>query len=322
MTAFNWVKMGHIFDPATASDRPWLAEFAQAPATLVQEDRVRVYFSCRPPSDAKGQYVSYSSYVDLDRTDLTRVLGVAHEPVLALGSLGTFDEFGTYPFSVARDGDSVRAYYGGWTRCESVPFNVGIGAAISYDDGATFTKLGPGPIIPYTPDEPFVISGPKIRRFDNRWYLWYIAGKMWKLVDSRPEPVYRIRMATSEDGLMWTKVGRDLVDVRLEEDEAQASPDVIYSGGTYHMFFSYRYSEHYRGHERGYRIGYASSADLFNWNRDDARAGLDVSPEGWDSEMVSYPHVFEVDGITYMAYLGNGVGRHGFGLARLEGGLS
>ncbi len=38
-------------------------------------------------------------------------------------------------------------------------------------------------------------------------------------------------------------------------------------------------------------------------------------------EMISYPHVFELDGQTYLAYLGNQVGRHGFGLAVLEGTL-
>ena len=34
-------------------------------------------------------------------------------------------------------------------------------------------------------DEPFVISGPKIRRFGDRWYLWYIAGTKW-IADERP----------------------------------------------------------------------------------------------------------------------------------------
>jgi hypothetical protein len=46
-----------------------------------------------------------------------------------------------------------------------------------------------------------------------------------------------------------------------------------------------------------------------------------VSAEGWDAEMISYPHLFELEGKTYMAYLGNGVGRHGFGLAVLDGKL-
>ena len=78
----------------------------------------------------------------------------------------------------------------------------------------------------------------------------------------------------------------------------------------------------FRGKAGGYRIGYASSGDLVDWQRDDARAGIDVSEEGWDSEMISYPHVFTVDGATYMAYLGNQVGREGFGLAVLEGALA
>jgi predicted GH43/DUF377 family glycosyl hydrolase len=96
---------------------------------------------------------------------------------------------------------------------------------------------------------------------------------------------------------------------------------VFYANGKYHMFFCYRYSSHYRGKQNGYRIGYASSTDLLEWTRDDEKAGITVSEEGWDSEMVSYPHVFEVDGKIYMAYLGDQVGRFGFGLAELEGRL-
>ena len=316
-----WKKLGKVFTPQEADNRPWLKEFAQAPATLVFDKFVRVYFSCRPPADANGQYVSYSAYVDLDRANLFRVLNVSEKPILNLGGLGEFDEFGTYPVSVIRNGQEIRAYYAGWTRCESVPFNVAIGAATSSDEGKTFTKLGNGPILSYSPDEPFVLSGPKIRKFNNTWYLWYIAGRKWKIVDGRAEPVYKIRMATSDDGISWEKVNKDLIESRIEEDEAQASPDVFYANGKYHMFFCYRFSSHYRGKENGYRIGYASSANLIDWVRDDTRTGIDVSKHGWDSEMISYPHVFELDGKIYLAYLGNEVGRHGFGLAVLDGRL-
>lgn len=318
---FEWKKLGKVFDPQGVPGREWLTEFAQAPATLVFDDFVRVYFSCRPRADARGQYVSYSAFVDLARPDLLKVQAVSDRPILTLGGLGEFDEFGTYPVSVIRNGDEVRAYYAGWTRCESVPFNVAIGYATSQDGGRTFTKCGNGPVISYSPDEPFVMSGPKVRRFGDTWYLWYIAGRKWKMVDGRAEPVYKIRLATSDDGVRWRKVNRDLIESRIEEDEAQASPDVIHANGKYHMFFCYRYSSHYRGKERGYRIGYASSVDLLNWVRDDSKAGIDVSAEGWDSEMVSYPHAFALDGRTYLAYLGNQVGRHGFGLAVLDGTL-
>jgi predicted GH43/DUF377 family glycosyl hydrolase len=307
--------------PQAIQDRPWLAEFAQAPASLLMDDRLRMYFSCRPKPDERGQYTSLSAFVDLALDDPMRVIGLAEQPILALGERGCFDEFGTYPVSVIRDGERLRAYYAGWTRCESVPFNVAIGMATSRDGGETFTKLGTGPVLSYSPDEPFVLSGPKIRHFNGTWYLFYIAGRKWKVVEGRAEPVYKIRMATSPDGINWNKTNKDLIESRIEEDEAQASPDVFYANGKYHMFFCYRYSSHYRGRQNGYRIGYASSTDLVNWLRDDAKAGIDVSEEGWDAEMISYPHVFELDGKTYMAYLGDQVGRYGFGMAVLDGKL-
>lgn len=318
---FHWKKLGKVFAPQAVQGRSWLKEFAQAPATLQFDDFIRVYFSCRPAADAVGQYVSYSAYVDLDRENLFRVLRVSDRPVLALGDTGAFDEFGTYPISVTRDGDDVRAYYGGWTRCESVPFNVAIGCAVSRDGGNTFSKLGSGPILSYSPDEPFILSGPKIRRFNDGWQLWYIAGRKWKVVSGRPEPVYKIRMAISSDGLHWKKLNRDLIESRIEEDEAQASPDVFYADGRYHMFFCYRYSSDYRGRSRGYRIGYAFSDNLTDWTRRDEKVGIDVSESSWDSEMISYPHVFSLNGATYMFYLGDEVGRYGFGLASLEGTL-
>ena len=77
----------------------------------------------------------------------------------------------------------------------------------------------------------------------------------------------------------------------------------------------------YRGKANGYRIGYASSVDLIHWCAMTRKAGIDVSETGWDAEMISYPHVFEVDGTTYLAYLGDQVGRYGFGLAVLDGSL-
>jgi hypothetical protein len=318
----KWIKYGRIFNPADIVGRPsWMHEYAQAPATLVFDDFVRVYFSCRPPRDAQGQFVSYTAYVDLDRRDLTRIVGLAHEPVLQLGELGTFDEFGTYPMSVIRRGAEVWAYYAGWTRCDSVPFNVAIGVAVSTDQGVSFRKLGPGPLLEYSPDEPFTMSGPKVRFFNGRYYLFYIAGDAWLLKDGKPEISHKIRMAVSDDGLKWAKMHRTLVPDRWGENESQASPDVIQVNGRYHMFFCGWVPKDFRQTRRR-QIGYAWSDDLLHWVRDDASAGIDVSDEGFDNEMVAYPHVFVLDGRTWMLYLGNEVGRHGFGLAELEGSLA
>ncbi len=320
---FKWKKLGRVFDPRDHQGLPWLDEFAQAPSTLIFDDFVRVYFSCRPPRDENGQFVSYSAFVDLDRKNLFNIVNLAKQPILTLGKKGCFDEFGTYPVSVIRVGDEIWAYYAGWTRGVSVPFIVDLGLAKSTDGGETFQRPGDGPILPFTPEEPFTISSPKIRRFNDKYYLFYVAGNSWFKIDGRSEISHRIRVASSDDGINWTRHNRDLIENVWDEQESQASPDVFYANGKYHMFFCGWVPKNFR-ETKARKIGYASSTDLLNWQRDDSKAGIDISvePDTFDNEMLAYPHVFQLDGKTYMFYLGNAVGRYGFGLAELEGELA
>lgn len=315
---FRWKKLGRILDPQTISSSSWMHEFAQSPTILIRDDYVRIYFCTRPAPDPEGKYLSYIAYVDVVRNNLTQILRICERPVMRLGKRGTFDEFGTYPVSIIRNGDEIWAYYAGFSRCESVPFNAAIGLAISYDGGETFQRLGDGPVLSFSPDEPFVLGSPRIRMFNGLWQLWYVAGKEWRMTNDKPEPIYKIRMATSNNGVDWIKSGRDLIVDKLGDFECQACPDVIFKNGFYHMFFSYRDIRNYKIREGGYRIGYASSLDMLNWQRNDNLIDISLSKTGWDSEMINYPHVFELDGATYMLYQGNGMGRTGFGLAVLE----
>ena len=320
---FKWKKKGVIFNPLEIKGRPeWMNEFAQAPNAITFEDFIRVFFTTRPKPDDRGQFVSRCAYIDLDKNDLTKIVKISEQPVLDLGGIGAFDEFGTYPVSVIKENNEVFAYYGGWTRCESVPFNVSLGCAKSIDNGESFQKIGNGPVLSASLNEPFVITSPKIRKYRNKWYLFYTAGKEWFIHEGRPEIIYTLRLATSDDGIIWIKYDKEIISVKLGSGEAQACPDVIYANGKYHMFFSYRSAVDFRRNkENSYRIGYASSSDLFNWDRDDSKAGIDISEDGFDNEMVAYPHVLIVNGKTYMLYLGNEVGRYGIGLAELDGEL-
>lgn len=317
----KWKKLGRIFGPQDVNDgieREWMREFAQCTSTLIFDDFVRVYFSCRPFKDKDGQAKSYTAFVDVDRRDLSKIINVAKSPVLPLGKLGTFDEHAVYPTSVVSYNDEILLYYAGWYRCKSVPFNTSIGLAKS-KDGISFKRLGDGPILAPSLNEPFVISGPKVRIFNNKWYMHYIAGIEWIDDDGNPEVVYKIRMATSNDGLVWNRFNKNIINDILELTECQAGPDIFFYKGKYHMYFVYRYALNFRNNrERGYRIGYAYSDDLMHWIRDDKNVGISYSETGWDSEMHHYPHIFELDGNHYMLYNGNDFGKYGFGLAIME----
>jgi len=322
---YQWDKFGIIFNPALDKNRPyWRWDFAQGQNALVFDKFVRVYFCSREKPNELGQTVSRVSFVDLERKNLKKIIQVAQEPVLELGSTGFFDEFGTYPFCPIRVNDLIYGYYGGVTRCESVPFNVAIGMAISEDGGLTFKKPGAGPVLSYSLDEPFMVCSPKVRFYQGQYFMFYSSGTQWIKTDARPEICYKLRMAVSKDGINWEKLHKNIVEDKLGIEEAQACGDVVFRNGRYHLFFCYRKSLDFRRNkENTYKIGYAHSEDLFHWVRDDEKAGITISDNehDFDSEMVAYPNVFELDGSIYMLYLGNEVGKQGFGLAKLKGDL-
>jgi predicted GH43/DUF377 family glycosyl hydrolase len=312
-----WEKLGRIFNPLDFEKKYWMKDFAQCASAIILDDCVRIYFSSRPERDQDGQFVSYTSFADFDRSDLTRIIRLSEKPILELGELGTFDEFGIYPSSVIRYNDMFYFYYAGWTRRVSTFADVSIGLAVS-EDGENFSRVGKGPILTNTLDEPFQVSGPKVRLYNNRLFMFYLAGEKWVLnEEGKSESIYKIRVATSDNGTDWKRSAINIIHPVLENNECQAGPDVFYKDGKYHMYFSYRYGLNFRGNDRGYRIGYAYSYDLFNWHRDDENAGICLSAEGWDDRDMHYPHVFNLDGSFYMLYNGNEFGRYGFGLAKL-----
>jgi len=318
----KWKKIGQIFNPTTWNDgveRTWMKTHSQCTHSLVLDNAVRIYFSCRPENDSEGYAKSYTSFLELDRSDLTRITRVSESPVMELGELGSFDEFAIYPSCNVKIENQILLYYAGWSRCQSVPFNTSIGMAISEDGGENFKRIGQGPILSADLNEPFVISGPKVRRFNNKWYMFYLAGTRWINHNGRPEIIYKNRVAFSDDGTKWERYNKNIIDDVLGENECQAGPDVFEYKGEYHMYFAYREGLDFRKTPgRGYKIGYARSKDLLNWERNDSEAGIEYSDSGWDSEMQHYPHVFKVDGEYYMTFNGNDFGKYGFGLAVLE----
>ena len=87
----------------------------------------------------------------------------------------------------------------------------------------------------------------------------------------------------------------------------------------YRMWFCSRSIHGYRhNREQSYRIGYAESIDGMQWERQDHLPALEVSDVGWDSEMIAYPSVFDLEGRRYIFYNGNGFGMSGFGFAEME----
>jgi hypothetical protein len=315
----KWIKKGLLFDPQQHHLPAGCTSHAQSPQALVFDDFVRIYFSTRRRDDG-GQFLSHVAFVDADRA-LERVLRVGPEPAIALGRLGTFDEHGIFPINIVRDQQRIVAFTSGWSRRVSVPVETAIGLAVSHDDGASFERIGAGPVMGPTSREPFLVGDPFVIIRDGRWHMWYIFGTRWAPATSSEGParVYKIAHATSSDGLSWERDSRLIVSDVLGADECQALPTVLEHQDAWHMYFCFRHASDFRtNRDRGYRLGYARSTDLQHWVRDDRAAGIDVSDSGWDSDMLCYPHVFWCGDQAFMLYNGNEFGRGGFGVAVLD----
>lgn len=314
----HWEKLGKIFDPREHKTLIGHYEFAQSPQVLLFEGFVRVYFSTRE-RDKSGKYLSQIFYVDFDKA--FNVIRTSEKPVIELGKLGCYDEHGIFPLNVLRMDGRVFGFIGGWNRKVSVSVDGAIGVAISTDEGETFQRVGDGPALAAALNEPFLVGDPFVKQVNDTFHMWYIFGKTWKRFDSdsSPDRIYKIAHATSTDGLNWEREGRPIISDKLNSEESQALPTVIKVDELYHMLFCYRQSSDFRkNRDRGYRIGHAHSVDLSGWHRDDDELALDVTEGSWDSDMLCYPHLFEMDGNIYLMYNGNEFGKYGFGLAVLK----
>lgn len=316
----KWKKLGQIFEFEKSPIAQKFVSHVQSPQAVVFDDFVRVYFSTRKKED-NGKFVSHVQYIDSSK-DFKNIINFSKHEVISVGETGTFNEHGIFPFNPLKLEDKFYGYTTGWTRRRSVDVDSGIGLSISDDNGETFKKLGGGPVLTSSLYEPFLVCDGFVRKFKDKFYMFYIFGQKWcqESQEQAPERVYKIGYATSEDGINWIKANRCIIEDKIDENECQALPTVIKIGERYHMYFCYRHMVGFRtDKEKGYRLGYAYSDDLINWTREDENAGITTSEGAWDSDMMCYPNLVEINDKIYLLYNGNEFGKHGFGVAELEG---
>lgn len=314
----KWKKLGQIFDP-NKHRTSWMYHYAQNPNVIELENKVRIYFTCRPKRDENGECVSFTAYADFEKEEPFRLIEIATQPVLQLGGPGDFDQFGIMPGSLIniKEKNEIWLYYVGWTRMQAVPYKWSIGLAISKDNGRSFERYTKGSIMGATFNDPYLQACPRVTQLNEQQFImWYNSGIEWSLLNGHYESVYITRFATSKDGIHWSENNIQVIPTIVQK-ECQTSASFIHFNKKNHIFFSYRHGLDFRNKENGYRIGYAYGNNYTDWIRADEMSDLSISDIGWDSEMVCYPHVVKLNGNVYMFYCGNNFGQDGFGVARL-----
>jgi hypothetical protein len=298
-TTMNWVKRGQIF--AAHGQRQWMTYYAANPvAEQLEGNLFRIYFASR---DDRNR--SHIGYLDAEINDTVRVLDLAEEPVVAPGPVGSFDDSGTTTGCLCSQGSKRFLYYMGWNLGVTVPWRNSIGLAVKAASHEPFVKVSRAPIVDRSDDDPFSLSYPWVLQDGDRWKMWYGSNLSWG--QDQKDMGHVIKYAESEDGIFWERRGIIAIDLQLPEEYALCRPCVLKQGELYRMWYCHR--------GQAYRIGYAESDDGIRWQRRPDLIGIDVSPSGWDSEMLAYPFVFMHGGRHHLLYCGNHYGKTGFGLA-------
>lgn len=300
----RWKRLGLVYRPS--GELTWARSHAANPvAEHIAGDRFRIYFSAR---DEKNR--SSIGTVVIDLNEPTRVLEVGPTPVLGPGDLGMFDDCGASIGCILTVGGARYLYYMGWNLAVTVPWKNEIGLAISEAPGMPFKRWSRFPVLRLDEVDPYTLSYPWVLRDGDRYRMWYGSNLRWGA--EKKDMLHVIKYAESADAIHWQRQGKIVIHSATPEENAICKPCVVHDADRYRMWFCSRpFADQYR-------IQYAESDDGSTWKRLGEDRGISVSPQGWDSESVEYPSVFDHAGHRYLLYSGNGFGRDGFGIAVLE----
>jgi hypothetical protein len=292
-----------IFQEKNLKHWDWAVSHACVPTALAFDSFIRIYFS---PRNATGQ--SIPVYIDVDINTFSIIK--YGDPIIELGEIGTFDDGGIMPCSVVKNQDKIYLYYVGWNPSVSVPYRNSIGVCVSEDNGVSFKKIHPGPVVDRSLYEPFFTASPCVIKENNLWKMWYASSTGFVKVNDQQSPLYHIKYAESNDGVHWVRNNISCITPN-NEYECTARPSIIKENGIYKMWYCYRGSFDYRDGKDSYQIGYAESSNGINWERKDNNIKFNIGSSSYDNKMTCYPNVINVNNQQILFYNGNSFGKQG-----------
>ncbi len=303
-----WQKRGLLWQPNR--NFWWQQHYGilPTPEYLPEQGRIRLYFAT-----ACAEKFGRVSYIEVDADEPSRILYEAAAPILDTGDLGCFDDCGLNPSSlVQRPEGRKMLYYVGYQRTVRVPYMLYIGCAEEQPDGS-WQRLQKTPLLDRSSAYPYSTAAPFVLFDEGIYKMWFWVAREWTKIGGKDYLSAFLAYNTSADGIHWKaeKAVSCISPDPAKNEFSLGRPYLLKDAerGLYRMWYSVRYID------KLYRIGYAESKNGLDWQRLDEQAGIDVSPTGWDSEMICYPAVVQHGKRLYLFYNGNNNGQTGFGWA-------
>jgi uncharacterized repeat protein (TIGR02543 family) len=229
-------------------------------------------------------------------TSLDGLSWVQYGTVLDTGGVGSWDSLAATSPSVLYDGTTFKMWYAGYGNAFPVYGSVGYATS---SDGIHWTKYAGNPVLVRGRNggwDDFNIGYDTVFHNGTHYLMWYVAQQSVDTLD-------RTGIATSIDGVSWTKYAHNPVLVsgpsgRWDDRHAEAG-SVLWNGSHYVMWWA--------GQDWATsttKIGLATSPDGFSWTKY-AQPVLEPGPSGsWDARSVWNPCVIQRGATLLMFYNG------------------
>ncbi len=218
-------------------------------------------------------------------------------PVFPAGAPGAWDDYWTQFNSAVDVGNGTYfAYYHGMADSSGARR---IGLATS-TDGNSWTRYGSNPILSVSGGgawDNYSVAYPNVWQEGNQWYMLYAGGNSTN---------YQIGLATSSDGINWSKSGSNPVLTNgsagtWDSVMMQPGTSMIKEGSTYYLYY---WGNNILPLSGNASIGYATSTNLTSWTKYGSNPVLvGGTINDWDYAALA-PAVFNIGGTYYMWYEG------------------
>jgi len=190
--------MGVLWEPDKSLG--WAHSHATCPTPIkISDNTVRIFIQSRDRSN-----IGRVGYIDVLNSSPSTIVSEAKEPVLDIGSPGSFDDSGVFQCSVINPEPNIFfMYYAGFELLQKVRYRILTGLAISNDGGSTFIKYKATPILERSDSESVVRGGPSVIFHNDLFKMWYVAGSNWELIDNKYVPLYSLKYLESKNGINW-----------------------------------------------------------------------------------------------------------------------
>ena len=210
----------------------------------------------------------------------------SNSAVLTPGNYNTWDSHAVGTGAILKEDNVYKMYYSGFSD-EYGYWNIGLATS---SDGINWIKQ-PNPVI-YADADEYQISPNDIVKVNGTYYLYY---------SKRAYPYYDIRVATSTDGVNFTKPNNNplLVPAQNWEGTGIFSPSVIYENGIFKMIYV-------SVGGNGTDLGMATSNDGIHWTKDPNNPFFTINEvhNNW-CQRITYPFWRKINGQYRIYYTGN-----------------